>query len=216
MDSNSNETRQEELNATPKLLAEGKSGVDPAQGSTTKASNDGGIRGWLWDHGFQILLTAILGAGGWYFQHEIQTKADENNRNIQSKVEENNRLLETRQALTEEFYKRKLDRYEKTCTEIARLEEALERYDGLEINPEVGAQATDSMNAVDRLSKSDFLYLSAKFKDQLGDLWKIGADRMSGGGDPDLKKKLRAQIKALSDEMNGDLHTPSLRLNLQP
>ena len=76
----------------------------------------------------------------------------------------------------------------------------------------MGTQATDSMNAVDHLSKSDFLYLSPKFKDQLSDLWQMGVDRMStsGGDNADTRKKLSAQIKILRDEMNADLHTSDL------
>ena len=204
MDSHSSETHE--------LLTALKEEFASRHDSAMKAMEDRDKRGQVMKVALPIILSAALGLLVWYFENKIQTQATENNRSIQGKVEENNRLLSTRLALTEEFYKRKLDAYEKTCTQIARLEESLERYDGLQLNPDVGVQATDSMNAVDHLSKSDFLYLSPKFKDQLGDLWKIGVDRMSGssGNEADTRKMLSAQIKNLRDEMNADLHTSDL------
>jgi hypothetical protein len=204
MDSHPNETHE--------MLKALKEDLASRHESAMKAMEDRDKRGSAIKIVLPIILSAALGLLVWYFENKIQTQATENNRSIQGKVEENNRLLSTRLALTEEFYKRKLDAYEKTCTQIARLEESLERYDGLELNPEVGAQATDSMNAVDHLSKSDFLYLSPKFKDQLSDLWQMGVDRMStsGGDNADTRKKLSAQIKILRDEMNADLHTSDL------
>src|SRR5258708_11156024 len=204
MDSHPNETHE--------MLKALKEDLANRHESAMKAMEDRDKRGSAIKIVLPIILSAALGLLVWYFENKIQTQAAENNRSIQGKVEENNRLLSTRLALTEEFYKRKLDAYEKTCTQIARLEESLERYDGLELNPDVGAQATDSMNAVDHLSKSDFLYLSPKFKDQLSDLWQMGVDRMStsGGDSADTKKKLSAQIKNLRDEMNSDLHTSDL------
>ncbi len=204
MDSHPNETHE--------MLKALKEDLANRHESAMKAMEDRDKRGSAIKIVLPIILSAALGLLVWYFENKIQTQAAENNRSIQGKVEENNRLLSTRLALTEEFYKRKLDAYEKTCTQIARLEESLERYDGLELNPDVGAQATDSMNAVDHLSKSDFLYLSPKFKDQLSDLWQMGVDRMStsGGDNADTKKKLSAQIKNLRDEMNSDLHTSDL------
>ena len=204
MDSHPNETHE--------ILKALKEDLANRHESAMKAMEDRDKRGSAIKIVLPILLSAALGLLVWYFENKIQTQAAENNRSIQGKVEENNRLLSTRLALTEEFYKRKLDAYEKTSTQIARLEESLERYDGLELNPEVGAQATDSMNAVDHLSKSDFLYLSPKFKDQLSDLWQMGVDRMStsGGDNADTRKKLSVQIKILRDEMNADLHTSDL------
>ena len=204
MDSHPNETHE--------ILKALKEDLTSRHESAMKAMEDRDKRGSAIKIVLPIILSAALGLLVWYFENKIQTQATENNRSIQGKVEENNRLLSTRLALTEEFYKRKLDAYEKTCTQIARLEESLERYDGLELNPEVGTQATDSMNAVDHLSKSDFLYLSPKFKDQLSDLWQMGVDRMStsGGDNADTRKKLSAQIKILRDEMNADLHTSDL------
>ena len=201
-----------DANETRELLMALKEDLTSRHESAMKAIEERDKRGSVIKIVLPIILTTTLGLLVWYFENKIQTKADENNRSIQSKVEENNRLLSTRLALTEEFYKRKLDAYEKTCTQIARLEESLERYDGLALNPDVGTQASDSMNAVDHLSKSDFLYLSPKFKDQLSDLWQTGVDRMStsGGDNADIRRKLTAQIKNLRDEMNADLHTSDL------
>lgn len=210
MDSNSTANKQDQANETNELLKTLKEDLASRHQIAMRAIEQSGS-GSLVKVVLPIVLTAVLGLVVWYFQNQIQKKADANNLSIQSKVEENNRLLSTRLALTEEFYKRKLDAYEKTCTWIARLEESLDRYDELQINPEVGTQATDSMRAVDLLSKSDFLYLSSKFKSQLGDLWDIGRQRMvSGSGEPDMKKKLSAQIKSLREEMNLDLHTSDL------
>ena len=201
-----------DANETRELLRALKEDLTSRHESAMKAIEDRDKRGSVVKIVLPIILTTTLGLLVWYFENKIQTQATENNRSIQSKVEENNRLLSTRLALTEEFYKRKLDAYEKTCTQIASLEESIERYDGLALNPDVGTQASDSMSAVDHLSKSDFLYLSPKFKDELTDLWKIGADRMTRSADDssDTRKKLSEQIKNLRDEMNADLHTSDL------
>jgi hypothetical protein len=205
MDSNSSATRHEGADATHELLAAVKKDAVAMHERTLEAiKKAGGKSSMGWDVlkvVLPILLTTVLGFWVWYTQSKIQ-----------SKVDENSRLLSMRLALTEEFYRRKLDRYEATCKEIARLEESLERYGELEVNPEVGVQAADSMIAVDRLRKSDFLFLTDKFKSQLGDLWEIGRNRMmsSGEDNDDLKKKLREQIKSLKEEMNVDLNTSDL------
>jgi hypothetical protein len=216
MTNNSEQVRPEETNESHELLVTLRQDIEDHK----KVIEDRDKRGFVVKVVLPILsiiLTAVLGLLVWFFENRIETKADENNRNIQAKVEENNRLLSTRLALTEEFYRRKLNAYEKTCTLIVSLADSLERYDGREVNPEVGAQANDSMAAVDQLSKSDFLYLSPKFKDQLGDLWQMGVDRMDvdrmanrGQDSLDMKKKLNQQIKNLRDEMNADLHTSDL------
>jgi hypothetical protein len=203
MDNNSSRTQQPESGATQESLAT-KGDLDDKHESIITAIKEASASNRAWDilkAVLPILLTTLLGFWVWYTQNKIQ-----------SKVEESNRLLSTRLALTEEFYKRKLNQYEATSKEIADLEQSLEQYDERESDPTIGTRASNSMSAVDRLRKSDFLYLTDKFKGELGDLWDIGIDRMrsNGNDDTEIKKKLRDQIKQLKDEMNADLHTSDL------
>ena len=210
MDGNSTTVDQNKTNETNQLLKALKEDLASRHESAMKAIESRGWGGYMVKVVLPIVLTTVLGLMVWYFQNQIQRKADENNRAIQGKVEENNRLLSTRMALTEEFYKRKLDEYEKTGKVIAKLRESLDRYDELEVNPEIGKQASDNTNAVYRSSKSDFLYLSPEFRAQLLELYDIGVDIMRREENPDVKKKLADQIKNLTDEMNHDLHTSDL------
>lgn len=151
-----------------------------------------------------VLLTTFLGFLIW----SLQT-------NIQRKVEENNKLLNTRLALTEEFYRHKLKAYEDTCAEVAKLRELLERYDEKESEPEIGARTTDSMAAIDRISNTELLYLSDKFKGELSDLWEIGRTRMQATDQDQsaLKEQLKKSIDGLRVEMNADLQTKEFRLS---
>jgi hypothetical protein len=206
MDSNSIGINREKASTTPEVLAGVKNDV-AALHQELEVIKDATQSNRAWDIlkiVLPVLLTTILGFLIWY----TQTK-------IQHKVEENSRLLSTRLALTEEFYRHKLKTYEDTCAEIARLRESLERYGDKEVDPEVGAQATDSMAAVDRLSKSEFLYLSDTFKTRLSDLWQIGRIRMETNEEGELRKQLADQIELLRLEMNSDLHTKELSLPTQ-
>lgn len=205
MGNNSVEINQEKAGATHEVLATLKNDV-AAMHQKVAAIQDVTASNRAWDILkiiLPILLTTVLGFLIWFTQTKIQTR-----------VEENNRLLSTRLALTEEFYRHKLKTYEDTCTEIGRLRESIERYGEKESNPDVGAQASDSMEAVDRLSRGEFLYLSDNFKIGLRKLWKIGANRMTTTDEDEtvLKKNLADQIEFLRVEMNSDLHTKELSL----
>ena len=204
MDTNSIGVDQKNPSTTDEVLAAVKNDV-AAMHQKIEVIKDVTASNRVWDIlkiVLPVVLTTLLGFLIWY----TQTK-------IQSGVEENNRLLSTRLALTEEFYRHKLKAYEDTCVEIARLRELLERYDEKEINPEVGAQASDSLASVYRLSNSEFLYLSDKFKSELGNLYDVGVNRMRMEEEESVvKKKLADQNEHLRLEMNSDLHTKELSL----
>ena len=212
MDDNSIKTNQENTAITHEMLATLRNDVaalhEKVEAIQTAQANK------TWDIlklVLPIVLTAVLGLMVWYFQNQIQKNADEHNREIQAKVDENNRLLSTRLALTEEFYKRKLAEYEKVGIVIAKLREALDRYDELEVDPEIGAQASDNTNAVRVLKESDFLFFSSKFRDKLDELWIIGVHVIGKRElEADVKTNLADLIKSLRDEMNTDLHTSDL------
>jgi len=211
MDGSPTTVERNETNETNELLKALQEDLASRHEAAMKAIESRGWGGYMVKVVLPIVLTTGLGLMVWYFQNQIQRKVDENNRAIQSKVDENNRLLSTRQALTEEFYKQKLDEYKKIGKVIAKLREALDRYDELEVYPELGAQASDNTGVVRDLKESDFLFFSPVFRTQLDELWDIGI-RVIGKReeDSDEKKNLADLIKNLRDEMNHDLHTSDL------
>jgi len=212
MDGNSIKPNQENAATTHEMLAALKNDVTALHEKVESIQTAQANKKWeIVKLVLPIVLTAVLGLMVWYFQGQIQKNADEHNREIQAKVDENNRLLSTRLALTEEFYKRKLAEYEKVGIVIAKLREALDRYDELEVDPEIGAQASDNTNAVRVIKESDFLFFSSKFRDKLDELWIIGV-HVIGKRELDSAEKnnLADLIKGLRDEMNTDLHTSDL------
>jgi hypothetical protein len=208
MDSSSMDVKQDEGNELLKALKEDVASRHDSVMKAIEASGKGDWRKVV----LPIILTTSLGFFVWYGQNKIQAKVDNNKTEIQSKVDENNRLLSTRLALTEEFYKRRLNAYEKTCGEIANLRASLDRLRELEDNPDVGQQAFASVRAVNDLRKSDLLYLSNDFKNDLADLWGYGIDRMKVNADDDsalelAMGKINDQITKLEERMRLDLQT---------
>ena len=211
MDDQANPVAQTEANEIKQLLSALREDLDSRHAIAMKAIEDKGGGGHTVKVILPIVLTAVLGLIVWYFENRIQTQAGINNQAIQQKVDENNHMLSTRLALTEEFYKQKLEEYKKVGTVIAQLRQALDRYDDLEVYPEIGKQASDNTEALRELKESDFLFFSPGFRDQLDKLWDIGINVIGQREeDATAKKNLAALITNLRDEMNQDLHTSDL------
>src|SRR5947199_1196967 len=167
MNSDANPVEQTEANEIKQLLKTLREDLESRHASAMKAIKGRGWGGYMVKVVLPILLTTVLGLTVWYFENRIQSNVDENNRVIQTKVDENNRLLSTRLSLTEEFYKQKLEEYRKVGTVIAQLRQALDRYDDLEVYPEIGKQASDNTAHLRELKESDFLFFSPEFRDKL-------------------------------------------------
>jgi hypothetical protein len=212
MDGNPREDDQDETRRLLKALENDAASRHDSAMKAIAASRKEDWLGYVMKVVLPVILPILLGFFVWYGQKKIETQVDTNKTEIQSKVDENNRMLQTRLALTEEFYKRKLNAYEKTCGEIANLRASLDRLRELEINPEIGQQAFASVRAVNDLRKSDLLYLSDDFKNDLGDLWGYGIDRMKVNADDDAALelamgKVNEQISKLERRMRDDLQT---------
>jgi hypothetical protein len=211
MNHEANPVDQSEANEIKQLLKALREDLDSRHATAMKAIEEKGWGGYMVKVVLPIILTAALGLTVWYFENRIQTNADKNNQEIQQKVDENNRLLSTRLALTEEFYKQKLGKYKEVGTVIAQLRQALDRYDDLEVYPEIGKQASDNTEALREMKESDFLFFSPKFRDKLDELWDIGINVIGKREeDVNVKKNLATLIVSLRDEMNQDLHTSDL------
>ena len=151
---------------------------------------------------FMVALPVLLTVGLGFWVSNTQF-------NIRKQVEDNTRLLSTRLALREEFYRRRLTIYETTCKHLANLRESLDLLEQAQIDPNINVQAADNINAVDRLRKSEFLYMSDELVAELGDLWGLAVDRMRPAGEDgaEIMERITRQVSALEARMKADLQT---------
>lgn len=200
MNSNSSGAKEGDATTHSELLAAVKSDVAALHENTIKVIKDVTASNRVWDAVktvLPILLTTFLTFLIWNAQSKIQ-----------GKVDDNNRVLQARMALTQDFYKMKLNAYVDTCRVIADMSKSLDSYQNKEFNPDIGKQASDNVEAVGRLGTVYALFLSDDLKKDLGKLWGSGINRMSNNDY--AMQEINTQILALEQRMRNDLRTEEL------
>lgn len=182
---------------------EGVSGVHEHIDEVIKEAKDAAAAKEKASRLWQVLMVAIpvlltVGLGFWVSSTQVE---------IQKQVENNNRLLSSRLALREEFYRRRLTRYEETCKHLANLRESLDLLEQAEMYPNIYEQANNNISAVDKLLKSEFLYMSDELVAELGDLWGLAVDRMraTSNDGATIMERITKQVSALEARMKADL-----------
>lgn len=168
----------------------------PGGGAKREGQSERGGFGWLGE-GAKILLpslvTALIGFGIWSTQKDIEQK-----------VEKNNRMIQTRLALSEEFYKRRLTVYEATCKEVATVKDAL---DQAQLDT---AKAADSLKSLHHFRQSNALYISDNLETSLADVWEAGIDLMMSAEDEAVKKRIVERIAIAHVHMKDELKVNEL------
>ena len=152
--------------------------------------------GWLGEAAKIVLpslITALIGFGIWNTQKDIEQK-----------VEKNNRMIQTRLALSEEFYKRRLTVYEATCKEVATVKDALDQ-----AQLDTG-KAADSLASLDKFRRSNALYISDNLENSLSDLWGAGIDLMMNAEDDAVKQRIAERIARAHVHMKDELKVNEL------
>ena len=144
-------------------------------------------------------FTALVGLYIWNVQTEIKNKVDQNSQ-----------LLQTRLALSEEFYKRRLDVYQDACKRVASVKEALDQASVEDMKTET--QAIDSLAELDRFNKTNTLYMSDDLEKGLSDLWSSGIVllRSQNSDDTTARDGLKSKILDLHTRMKDDLHVKEI------
>lgn len=138
------------------------------------------------------LITAVCGFFIWNAQTDIEQK-----------VTNSNQILRTQMALKEEFYKRRLTKYEDACTKIAGVGFALGRAEAVS---ESDTQATDRLAELDEIKRSNALYWSDDLDKRLGVLWALGIDKLRYKHfDKTTNENIQSEILSLHKQMKADL-----------
>ena len=142
------------------------------------------------------LITIVFG----YFIYGAQM-------DLQTKVDNTKNELAFQSALREEFYKRRLSRYEDVCKELADAEAALNNA-GVETTDVT--QATLAISKFDRVNKGNTLYWSPGLQNGLDEFWALGIKKLKNVNDPAVNENLDKKIAALHEQMKKDLNVPDL------
>lgn len=148
-----------------------------------------------------IILSTILGAMIWHTQTRIQNDISNSSETLKSR-------LATGSALTQEFYKKRLDIYDKTHKEMALLVDA---FQSVRINPESFGIASDSLKSLNQTYRINNLYVSNEVAKELQKLWRLGIDMPSLR--PTGKTTMTAiltQISEVEEHMKKDLGVEDL------
>jgi hypothetical protein len=156
----------------------------------------------LWEILKVLVPTAFTTLFGLYIWN-VQTE-------IKNKVDRNSQMLQTRLALSEEFYKRKLDVYQDACKRVASVKEALDQASTDDMKTET--EAIDRLAELDRFNKTNTLYMSDELEKGLSDLWSSGIVllRSQNTDDTSVRDGLKSKILDLHLLMKGDLHVKEI------
>ena len=148
----------------------------------------------LWKVLIPSTITAVFGFLIW----NVQT-------NINQTVTNSNQMLQTQMALKEEFYKRRLTKYEDACKSVTDVRHALD--EAVEAVPDSQTLAMQKLLDLDALNKSNELYWSDALGKRLGNLWELGVDKLryKQFGDKVANDNIRDEISALYKQMKDDL-----------
>lgn len=140
------------------------------------------------------MVTAVFGFLIWNAQAKIEHK-----------VTSSNQILQSQMALKEEFYKRRLTKYEDACKSVTDVRHALD--EAVEVAPESQSHAMEKLAALETLNKSNALYWSDDLDKRLGTLWSLGIDklRFRQFADKAANDNIRNEISGLYRQMKDDL-----------
>lgn len=148
-----------------------------------------------------IILSTALGLMVWRAQTKIQSDISNSSAHLQSR-------LETGSALTQEFYKKRLEIYDETHKKMALLVDALQ---SARINRESVGVASDSLKSLNQTYRINNLYVSNEVAKELQQLWRLGIDmpslRPSG---KTTMNEILTQISRVEEQMKSDLGVKSL------
>lgn len=168
------------------------------------------------------LVTAVLTFLVWFTQQKIEQKIDTNQLSLQAQLQVQQVQLQAQLALKEELYKRRLDRYEDACRQIADAQIALA---DVGTTDESLMRATNLVNALDKLRRGHQLYWSKQVDVSLDKLWSLGICRV--GSRPcelaegkvldveALPKEITKAVVDLHEQMKTDLNILELARALQ-
>jgi hypothetical protein len=150
------------------------------------------------------LVTALFGFLIWNAQNEIQKT-----------VARNNQMLQTQMALKEEFYKRRLTRYEAACQNVASVKYAL---DVAQVSPGNETKAMNKLAELNEFKTGNVLYWSDGLNKRLGALWTLGIEkiRTKQFADKTTNENISSEISALHKQMKEDLAVEEMSMFLQP
>jgi len=148
------------------------------------------------------LVTLVFGYYIWTNQTDIKARVDSNQEALKTQ-------LAFQSALREEFYKRRLSRYEDACRELAATEAALNNAGGT-IDNEI--QALDVIAKFDQLNKSNTLYWSSGLQNGLDQFWALGVEKLKDRkwDDQDVNDRISREIAELHEQMKNDLNVADL------
>ncbi|MBV9926307.1 MAG: hypothetical protein JOZ96_14910 [Acidobacteria bacterium] len=137
------------------------------------------------------LVAIIMGFGVWLKQKDIEKTINEQDRN-----------LTTRLAITQEFYKRKFDIYEKAHQQMTLLLAALQNK---RVDPNALTQAFDSLSSLDTYSKTNQIYMTADVAAGLSDVWGAASDWLQDGGSIEgVVVKIQGAERKMKEELDAE------------
>ncbi|HEX8146104.1 MAG TPA: hypothetical protein VF591_02790 [Pyrinomonadaceae bacterium] len=152
------------------------------------------------------LATSVFGFLVWNAQTAIQQKVD----NIEQQNKVQLAQFQSQLSLKEDFYKRRLEVYEKACQQIAEAEASLADYGATD---EASKRATDVVKALYRFRKGNQLYWSGQLDQHLDELWELGIRKLRPPQGPEaeqlaeqLNAEIAQEIKELHAQMMIDLN----------
>jgi phosphoenolpyruvate-protein kinase (PTS system EI component) len=129
---------------------------------------------------------------------------------IKAKVDSNQELMKSQLALKEEFYKRRLSRYEDACRELATAEAALNNAGSQIIEDET--LAIDAFIKFEQLNKGNTIYWSRDLQDGLTQFWALGVEKLRyrKWDDQEVNERINNEITTLHNQMKSDLNVADL------
>lgn len=148
------------------------------------------------------VVVAVFGYLIYGTQADIKAKLDTNQEIMKNQ-------LAFQSALKEEFYKRRLSRYEDACRELAAAEAALNNASGTIENE---TSAIDVISRFDQLNKGNTLYWSHNLQNGLDQFWALGVEKLKDRkwDDQSLDERITKEIAALHEQMKTDLNVADL------
>ena len=177
------------------LLRDLKTEVKDAVKSAVKES-DG--KGWkITLVALPVVLTALLGVMFGYWGTQA-TKA------IEQKISESNARLESRLTLTQEFYKRRLDAYQKVYATLLALQAAV-------TEAQFSKQQTainEALRKIHAYRTDQALYLSTKLRARLDELWADVAT--AAANDAGVSRRVSQAIAEVDAIVRADLQVDEI------
>lgn len=179
----------------------------------TKTESDNNVKvGWIFELlklAVPSLITIFFGYIIYGMQTDIKAKVDSNQETLKNQ-------LAFQSALKEEFYKRKLSRYEDACLQLAVTEAALNNAGSQTTEDET--RAIDAFIKFEQLNKGNTIYWSKELQDGLTQFWVTGIGKIKERkwDDREVDQQISNEITALQQQMKSDLNVADLSTIMKP